>query len=367
FRARLLAWYDHVKRDMPWRRTHDPYAIWVSETMLQQTTVAMATPHYLRFLQTFPTVADLAASDEQQVLRLWEGLGYYSRARNLRRAAQVVVDRHGGEFPSSLEELQALPGVGRYTAGAVRSFAFNQPAPIIEANTRRLWARLVGLTGDATSRAGESVLWRAAGEILSPERVRETNQALMELGALVCTPREPKCLLCPVSEFCEARRLGVQAVIPAMKPKPVFTAVREAAVVVHRGDEVLVLQNPLGGRWAGLWDFPRFTWDEDVAESGEAPRIAAWLIAQVAERTGVAIGEPSKLATIKYGITRYRVTLDAFRADALPAPKKRGSRQPVAESPAPANAPLLRWINAAALETLPLCVTGRKMSRLALE
>ena len=239
FRRKLNDWYADQGRDLPWRRNFEPYQIWISEIMLQQTTVVAVIPYFERFLGRFPTVADLAAADESEVLRLWEGLGYYSRARNLHRAAKVIVEQYSGLFPTELDTLQSLPGVGRYTAGAIASFAFDQRAPIVEANTLRLYSRLIGYAGDPRSRDGQERLWAFAEDILPRKGAGRLNQALMELGATVCSPREPDCESCPVHAHCQAFRDGTQATIPLPKPKTVITEMTEVSIAVRTGSKYL--------------------------------------------------------------------------------------------------------------------------------
>ena len=213
-RRRLLTWYAKHARDLPWRRSRDPYRVWISEIMLQQTQVATVRDYFTRFMETFPTVHELAAADETDVLRAWEGLGYYRRARQLHAAAKQLVAEHAGEFPSDPAELQALPGIGRYTAGAIASIAFDKRAPILEANTIRLFSRLIAYRGNPHSTAGQRVLWQVAEEILPQKRVAHFNQALMELGSLVCTPVAPKCDECPLATVCAAKAAGLQQEIP---------------------------------------------------------------------------------------------------------------------------------------------------------
>src|SRR5690348_15098757 len=199
FRRALLRWFDRHKRDLPWRKTRDPYRVWLSEIMLQQTRVAAVVDHYQRFLRRFPTVEKLAAARESSVLAAWSGLGYYRRARMLHAAAKEVVNDRGGEFPKSAEDLRLLPGIGRYTAAAVASIAFDEPVAVVDGNVERVLRRMTG-----THLAGED-LWRAAGELLHRQRPGDFNQAMMELGATVCLPREPRCLLCPISDLCATR------------------------------------------------------------------------------------------------------------------------------------------------------------------
>ncbi|MEO0532046.1 MAG: A/G-specific adenine glycosylase, partial [Planctomycetota bacterium] len=250
FRKRLLAWYAKHARDLPWRRSCDPYRVWVSEVMLQQTQVDTVRPYFERFIEAFPTVADLAAADEQEVLRLWEGLGYYRRARSLHKAAKQVIDEHKGKMPGDVTSLQTLAGIGRYTAGAIVSIAYDRPAPILEANTIRLFTRLIAYEGKPTNAAGQRRLWGVSEEVLPTKNVARFNQALMELGSLVCTPTEPKCGECPVSKLCKANEQGVVETLAPTTKKLSFTELREAAVVLRKGGKVLLRQCGEEERWA---------------------------------------------------------------------------------------------------------------------
>src|SRR5262245_37625348 len=259
FAQRLRAWFRRHARDLPWRRTRDPYAVWVSEIMLQQTQVATVVPYFERFLWRFPTVQALAQADEQDVLRLWEGLGYYRRARQLHRAARQVGSEYGGEFPRDRQAACRLSGIGRYTAGAILSLALDAREPILEANTLRLWSRLLAYRGDPRGTAGQRVLWAAAEQALPRRGVGAFNQALMELGAKVCRARQPACGSCPVAAFCEARRRGLQHAVPRAAARPRIESVREAMIAVWHGRRVLIVRRADAARWGGLWDFPRFT------------------------------------------------------------------------------------------------------------
>ncbi len=314
--------------------------------MLQQTQVATVVPYFQRFVAAFPTVEALAAADEHDVLRLWEGLGYYRRARQLHRAARVIVDEHDGRFPRTLEEVGRLPGIGRYTAGAIVSIAYDLPAPILEANTVRLLSRLFALDGDVSSPAAQRRLWQLAEAILPPRDCGTFNQALMELGSLVCTPKQPRCDACPVRKLCGAFQSGRQDEIPAPRRKPAITAVREAAVVVRRQHKVFVRRRAAGERWAGLWDFVRFPL---TARRGTA--VQRELGEKVRQQAGLTIAEVERIATLKHGVTRFRITLDCFTAD---CPRGKTSLPPGE----------WKWIDPAELESLPLSVTGRKLSRL---
>lgn len=346
FRRRLLKWFSAHARDLPWRRTRDPYHVWISEIMLQQTQVVTVVDYFTRFVATFPTIQALAAADEQAVLRLWEGLGYYRRARGLHQAAGVVMREHGGEFPRQVDAVRRLPGIGRYTAGAILSIAFDQPQPILEANTIRLYSRLLAYRGSTHSAEGQQLLWRM-GEALLPRRgAGQLNQALMELGATVCLPRAPHCEACPAMTLCPTFAHGLQREIPLARPKPQVEQVREAAVVVRRGKTVLLVKRGEKERWAGLWDFPRF----GVSAHGEA-ELARELAAGVLRLTGLAVTPGAKLATIKHGVTRFRITLECHEAQCV----SRGKNGPAAE---------MRWVKAAELQEYPLSVPARRLSRL---
>jgi A/G-specific adenine glycosylase len=261
FTRRLLRWYDAHRRDLPWRlkrgsgETLNPYYVLVSEAMLQQTQVATVIPYFTRFLEHFPTLQSLAEADEQAVLRLWQGLGYYSRARNLHAAAKRVVAEHRGVLPRTPDELRMLPGVGRYTAGAVASIAFDCRAPIVDGNVARVICRLDKIERDPRDRDTLEHIWRRAEEILPTKRCGDFNSALMELGATVCTPRSPKCLICPVREHCKAQAAGVQEIIPAPRKAKPTPLLRRDVLCVRDGDRWLIEQRPGKGRWAGLWQF----------------------------------------------------------------------------------------------------------------
>lgn len=347
FRRRLLSWYKQHERDLPWRKSRDPYRVWVSEVMLQQTQVATVRDYFERFMAALPTVQHLARADEQQVLRLWEGLGYYRRARGLHAAAKVVCEEMDGAFPQTVDELMTLPGIGRYTAGAIVSIAYDRPAPILEANTIRLLARLIALEDDPTKSAGQKKLWHVAEQLLPRKQVSRFNQALMELGSLVCTPREPKCDACPVESLCKARQLGtVDQLLPTTK-KTSYTEVREAAVVVRRSRQVLLRQCGPDERWPGLWDFPRFRIDS------EGPLFATKEVeAKLVELTGVRATLGPLMKTMKHGVTRYRITLDCYEAF------HRGGRLKTSKA-APA-----QWVRPDELGEFPLSTTGRKIAKL---
>jgi A/G-specific adenine glycosylase len=307
----LLAWFRAEQRDLPWRRDADPYAVWVSEIMLQQTQVATVIPYFERWMARFPTVHALASAEEDEVLHAWQGLGYYSRARNLLRAAREVVARHRGRIPDSVEELRTLPGVGRYTAGAIASIAYNRPAPIVDGNVQRVLTRLFALGGDPRRAPLEPRLWHLA-ELLIPERAaRDFNPALMELGARICVPVNPRCGICPVALACEARRLGIQDQFPETAPRPKTTPVRMAAALVRCGDRLLIVQRRADeSRWAGMWQFPSVELTE--GETGvEAARRAA------RDTVGLDVRPGARAAVLQHSVTRFRITLEAFECEPL--------------------------------------------------
>ena len=256
-RAALLRWYRRARRDMPWRRLVSPYRTWVSEIMLQQTTVAAVTPKYEAFISAFPDVRALARASEDAVLKRWAGLGYYSRARNLRRAALEIVTKHGGEFPSAFDDALALPGVGRYTAGAILSIAFSQPHPVVDGNVIRVYSRLFGLRGRAKDPAFVKEIWARAAPLVPRSAPGDWNQALMELGATVCTPESPSCGACPVAKFCVAFKKGIQDELPLPEKRREPTPVRWTCLWIVRGGKLLIWRRSEKERLLkNLWGLP---------------------------------------------------------------------------------------------------------------
>lgn len=306
--SRLLPWFRRHQRELPWRRNRDPYRIWVSEVMLQQTQVTTVVPYFEQFLLAFPTVIDLAAAAEQDVLRLWEGLGYYRRARDLHRAARDIVAQHNGQFPDDPVVLETLPGLGRYTCNAVLSQAFDRRLPILEANSQRVLSRLFGRADDPRQGPARRWLWQAAEDILPHQDVGTFNQAIMELGALVCTPTAPACSECPLTARCIARQLGQQESIPTRTPSPKILHVREVAVVLRRGVEVLLVQRPQDGLWAGLWEFPHGPLHEGESQESSAVRL-------LHELTDLHGKLGAELSTVRHSVTRYRIALTCFEAE----------------------------------------------------
>jgi A/G-specific adenine glycosylase len=340
----LLAWFDANKRDLPWRRDRDPYRIWVSEVMLQQTQVVTVVPFFERFLEAFPTIADLAAADQEAVLRLWEGLGYYRRARNLHEAARRLVTEHGGHIPNDPTCLQTLPGLGRYTCNAVLSQAFDRRLPILEANSRRVLVRLYGVTGDPRQGPVRAHLWKKAQELLPTRRAGDFNQALMELGALVCLPAMPRCSACPLATCCEARQRRLQDQIPPVRRAARTVAVEEAALVVWKRRTVLLVQRPAAGQWAGLWEFPHGPKEPDESHEQAALRC-------LRDRTGIDAEVNLELMTLRHGITRYRITMTCFEATF-----RSGSFRSTSYAKA-------RWVKPEELASYPVSAPQRRLAK----
>jgi A/G-specific adenine glycosylase len=309
--AALLAWFDLNQRPMPFRETVDPYAIWVSEIMLQQTTVAAATPYWQRFMKRFSTVHSLADAPLDDVLHAWSGLGYYSRARNMHTAAKAIVERHGGVFPRRFNDVLALPGIGRYTAGAVCSFAYNDDVPVVDANVARVLTRLLLTEGDPRSPATHKALWERAAKLLPHGHARKWNLALFDIGATVCTPVDPRCGECPLSPWCGVRIEGRQTEFPQLAPKPPMERQTDVGLVVRDNtSRILLLQRPPTGVWAGMWEVPRGT-----VEGGESMVEAAQRIAL--ERLGAGVTMGREIATVRHTVMRRSITLRAFEATPL--------------------------------------------------
>lgn len=341
--TKLLAWYDQNKRSLPWRDHPDPYHIWVSEIMAQQTRLETVIPYYLRWMARFPDIQALAHADQSEVLRLWEGLGYYSRARNLHRAAQIVVERHRGQLPSDLDALISLPGIGRYTAGAITSLAFGQDQPLVDGNVKRVLARLINLQEAVNTSAGEKLVWQLAGEMLPPGKAADFNQALMDLGATICLPRNPDCADCPWASECLANELGLQDELPHKKPKVKVPHHTVTGAVIRREDKVLIAQRPANGLLGGMWEFPG-----GKQEDGED--LPTCLQREIQEELGVRINVGSKLGTFRHAYTHFKVTLHAFHC------------QLNVGQPRPLEAQALQWVGLRELAQYPMGKIDRQIS-----
>jgi len=304
-RQSLLKWYDRHRRDLPWRTSTgslpDAYLVLVSEFMLQQTQVATVIPYFNRFIKTFPTLKQLAAADEHEVLRLWQGLGYYSRARNLHAAARRIVSEHNSRVPSNAAQLLDLPGIGRYTAGAIASLAFDLREPILDGNVARVVCRVDGIRTDPRERTTLNLLWKRAGELVPPERAGDFNSALMELGATVCTPRQPDCEHCPLGNRCQARELNLQSEIPPPKKKKPTPLIKRWTFAIRRGNRYLIERRPARGRWAGLWQFPT------IAATAAAPTETT-----ASTALGMPVRRMIKLGQVKHSLTHRLYEFLAF-------------------------------------------------------
>ena len=330
-RRMLLDWYRREKRDLPWRASRDPYRVWISEAMLQQTRVETVIGYYARFLERFPSVRALARAPTDAVLAAWSGLGYYRRARSLREAARAVVDRHGGRFPREREALLALPGIGAYTAGAIASIAFDRPEPLVDGNVARVFSRLFALDGAPDTAPQRERLWSIAARLVPDRGAGEWNQALMELGALVCLPRAPACGRCPLATRCRALAQGRVEELPHRGQRAEPIAVEAVVLVVRRGERWLLERRPARGRMAGLWQMPTI----EGRRSGGAlfPR-----------RPPASIRTGGKLCEVRHTITRHRIRAVLRRgtlaSGRLAAP--------------------LAWVSGRDLDSLPLTGMTRK-------
>lgn len=301
----LLDWFNTHKRTLPWRATYEPYAVWVSEIMAQQTQMERVVAYFTRFLRLFPDVASLAAASEDAVLKAWEGLGYYSRARNMQAAAKKILADHAGLFPDRLEDIRALPGIGDYTAAAVASIAFGRDVAAVDANVLRVLARVCDIDVPVREPAGKARAVETARTLLPLGRAREYNEALMEFGALVCRPRNPDCPSCPVAHTCQANHLGIVADRPVLsKTKDITPLLVATGVLVHDG-HIFIQKRLPEGAWANLWEFPG-----GRIEPGETPQAA--IVREFTEETAFATEVANKLAVIRHGYTTYRVTLHCF-------------------------------------------------------
>ncbi len=316
--GKLLRWASRNLRDLPWRaEPRDPYRVWISETMLQQTQVVTVIPYFQRFTERFPTMEALAAAPLDEVLKLWEGLGYYARARNLHRAAQQVVAESGGQLPDKVAGLSKLPGIGAYTAGAIASIAFGQDAPVVDGNVKRVLCRVYALRGDTHQPKIQHKLWALAEANLPKGKAGRWNEALMELGATVCLPRWPQCDKCPLAEVCRARALGIQDRLPTRAARRQMPHVDVTAAVIRRsrGARMLIAQRPAGGMLGGLWEFPG-----GKVEPGES--LEEGLRREIREELGIEIVVGRPVAQVKHTYTHFRITLHAFECACQSNPVK---------------------------------------------
>jgi A/G-specific adenine glycosylase len=342
----LLDWYRNNARDLPWRSANSSYSTWVSEIMLQQTQVDTVIPYFNRWLNHFPDIHTLASADEQAVLSAWEGLGYYSRARNLHRAAKQVVDELGGQMPRTSAALQRLPGIGAYTAGAIASIAFGEDVPAVDGNVRRVLARYFDVSVPARSTQGAQQLWQLAREHLPSGRAGEYNQALMELGALICKPKNPDCENCPIGNDCQARQLCLQDQRPVMLPREKTPHLTVTAAVIRQDGRVLLAQRPPDGLLGGLWEFPGGTLEENDAD------LVACLQREIREELGVNVVVGQPFGVFRHAYTHFKITLHAFLCTLPPG-----------AIPRPLEDQALVWTVVDALPGYPMGKVDRQIAR----
>jgi A/G-specific adenine glycosylase len=337
----LLSWYGCQGRSLPWRQTQDLYPIWVSEIMLQQTQVKTVLPYYERWLTVFPTVLELAQADLQTVLMVWQGLGYYARARNLHRAAQLIVTDHSGQIPDDLEHLIKLPGIGRTTAGGILSAALNQPHPILDGNVKRVLTRLSAVL--EPSRRILPLLWAGSEALLDPEHPREFNQALMDLGATVCLPKQPDCIRCPWSSFCRAKQLNLQTLLPMSETKAPLAHKRIGVGVIWNDlDQILIDRRPQSGLLGGLWEFPggKIEANETVVEC---------IAREIQEELGIEVAVGDQLLILDHAYTHFKVTLIVHHC------------RHVKGEPQPIECDEVRWVTLAELDQFPFPTANQKI------
>ncbi len=322
---------------MPWRDHPDSYAVWVSEIMLQQTRVETVIPYFEKWMNLFPDIVSLANADEQVVLNAWEGLGYYSRARNLHKAAKIVAEKFNGKLPRNLDDLRSLPGIGRYTVGAIASIAFKMDEPTLDGNLRRVFSRLYDVTEFADSPVGEKILWDLAAQNLPKGKAGDYNQALMDLGATICVPKNPRCLLCPLMELCKARENGTQELRPVLRAKKASPQyVHAAGVIIQRG-RVLLNQRPAGGLLGSMWEFPTARVAEDPVKE---------LVKVINAAYRLKVKRKEALGVIQHAYTHFKVTVHAFLCEAVSIPKDKN----------------LKWVKLGELNEYPMGKVDRQIA-----
>ena len=306
FQENLLSWFEREQRDLPWRRTYEPYQVWISEIMLQQTQVTTVLPYFDRWMKTLPSVKALAEADEELLLKLWEGLGYYSRVRNLQKAARMIMEKHDGVFPSDFDAILALPGIGRYTAGAISSIAFQQDKPVVDGTVIRVLSRIDNFKEDVRKNA--SYFWDRAEALIPKGRARDFNQGMMELGALICTPKSPKCAACPVRDHCLALQEGTVELLPNKGPAKPKVKIQVVIVILEKEGKIFVQKRHEKGLMGGLWEFPG-----GKVEPGET--LEAALEREVREETGFGFENLRFFMNLQHAYTRYLVDLNCYLAE----------------------------------------------------
>jgi A/G-specific adenine glycosylase len=306
---KLLQWYKKNRRDLPWRRTRDPYSIWISEIMLQQTQVNTVIPYYLRFLKSFPTVRHLAKADLSKVLKVWEGLGYYSRARNLHRASQIVLNHFHGILPNNLKDLLSLPGIGRSTAGGILSFAFNKEAPILDGNVKRVLSRLFAITGYPGRGETEGLLWHLSESFLPKGHASSFNQGIMDLGAMTCTPKEPQCPECPLRDLCKGKASGEPERFPTKTIRKKIPHIEAISALILKDGKVLLKQRPPEGLLGGLWEFPNWKNEEKTRSRS---RLRLRLRNYIRKDMGINSEIKQSIGTFRQTFSHFKLTLHVY-------------------------------------------------------
>ncbi len=343
----LLDWFAVHQRDLPWRRSYLPYQIWISEIMLQQTQVKTVLPYYQRWMERFPDIAAVAEASEEDLLKHWEGMGYYSRVRNIHQAARRLVKENGGAFPSEHAAVLKLPGIGLYTAGAVMSVAFHQDFPVVDGNVERVFARLFDMESPVKEKESQKRIWETARALIPAGKARDFNQALMELGALICLPRNPLCSECPVNSSCESRRKGTVEARPVMGKRKSLQAIEVALGLLLRQGKVFIQKRPPGGLMPHLWEFPG-----GKVEEGETPEAA--LVREFREELELDICGLDKIARLRHNYTSFKVTLHAYFCTL-----KDSTQQPVIRTAVDA-----RWVTPEALQDFAFPAANRKLIQL---
>ncbi|MBM4340529.1 MAG: A/G-specific adenine glycosylase [Deltaproteobacteria bacterium] len=336
-RTKLLRWFKRNERDLPWRKTKDPYAIWVSEIMLQQTQVATVIPYYEKFLKTFPTIQSLAQAHLSKVLKVWEGLGYYSRARNLHQASRLIEKRFKGKIPDNLKDLLDLPGIGRYTAGAILSIVFNKTVAILDGNVKRVLSRLYAISGNPAISKTEDLLWHISESLVPKGRASLFNQAIMDLGAMICTPKDPQCPKCPLIDLCKAYGSGKPERFPSKAMNKKIPHIESVAAVIRKDRKVLLRQRPLRGLLGGLWEFPN--WKIHREE-----RLRLRLRKHIKDEFGMNVKVKESVGTFQQIYSHFKLTLFAFYCDGVKTNKKG------------------RWVPIPRLRLLPMSRIDRKIA-----
>ena len=344
---KLVDWFRANQRDLPWRRNYLPYEVWISEIMLQQTQVKTVLPYYARWMARFPDVGSVAGTPEDVVLKHWEGLGYYSRARNIQRTARILAEEFHSQVPANYPTLRRLPGIGHYTASAILSLAFNQDHPVVDGNVKRVFARLFDIARPVSERASLRFIEESARALLPHGKARDFNQGLMELGAVACVPRNPRCLLCPIEKECRSRSVGIELARPVSAPPKRTQAIDVAVGVLTPRERIFIQKRPPGGLMAHLWEFPG-----GKIQNGETPEDA--LVREFMEELDVRVGKLQKIGVILHSYTSFRVTLHAYRCRFDPEGQRPTLRSAVDS----------RWVTPSQLTDYPFPAANQKLIRM---